>query len=107
MRITVQKSTAEGEAISLEFSVSNQKDLSNLANAFNICDTRLREMNERYLTALKTMEEFPLEWRVKVRYLIDCLHGHRLDQLSKIPHLRVVGKGENAEVMPDGPPSAS
>lgn len=87
MKVVVAKMTGEGEQTTFEFTVNSEKDISKLVNAYRMADGRMREMNERYLAALKTMEEFPPELRIKFRYAIDCLYGQRLDQLTNIPHL--------------------
>lgn len=87
MKCTVAKNTGEGEITTFEFSINSEKDQSKLVNAYRMADGRMREMNERYLAALKTMDEFPPELRIKFRYAIDCLYGQRLDQLTNLPRL--------------------
>ena len=94
MNVKISRATCEGEITEVSFTVNGEKDIAKMANAYRLLDTRMLEMNNRLLAAHGSLAEFPPELRGKIRYLVDCLHFGRGDQLNNLP--RVAGTDPQA-----------
>ena len=76
LKAMIQKTSAEGELLALEIKADELSEMKDgLLEAYDICDTRMKMMNERVLRAKQLMATFSPQEITKINLVLAVLGG--------------------------------
>lgn len=87
MNVEIVKATSEGETVLCKIECDGTKESweAQVRPVMECLDARVKEMNIRYLDALKIVEHFPPDYRPAFKCAVDALYGKRPEQLTNLP----------------------